>query len=102
MVVVFVRCACEQSHSANAKFTQFAASWQARAHVFQIDIPSARNRFAPQQCSIEVEQRATSAGKYGVHHVLGLGFEFGGPSRNAHTKTFLIQKLNYEGLIASR
>jgi hypothetical protein len=84
VVVVFVFGARQQRHGANAQFPQLPAGGQLAAHRLEIDVPAARQRFAPQQRTVQVDQCATAARPDGVDQIGGLGFAFGGPVRNAH------------------
>ena len=73
-----------QRRGADAEFAQFGAGRQVGAYGFQIHIPAARQRLAPEQGFVELNQRAAPALEDGVNQVLRLGLEGGGPVGNAH------------------
>ena len=81
MVLLFIVSAREQRDGADAEFAQFGAGWQVGAYCFQIHVPAARQRLAPEQGFVEVDQRAAPALEDRVNQVLRLELAGGGSSR---------------------
>ena len=84
MVLVLIIRVGQQRDSANAEFAQFGAGGQVGAHGFQIDVPAARQRLAPEQGFVEVDRRAVPAFEDGVNQVVRLGLEGESPVPDTH------------------
>ena len=84
VVVVFVLGAGQQRHGADRQLAQLATGGQLGAHGFQVHVPAARQRPAPQQGAVEVDEVAAPPRADGGHQFVGLRLGVGGPIGDAH------------------
>src|SRR5689334_5581148 len=88
MVVVFVLRTGNQCDRANPKLAQLSAGRELCADAFEVNIPAACKRFAPQERTVQIQQLATAALLNSLHQLIWLRLSLVVPCRYSHYRSW--------------